>query len=588
MKRTGPSQTSPWPQPARDPFAHLSREERAALKELAEIERAIAALEGRSDASPEDMAHARKEAERLRQALGSTFEKSRENIRRIRRVRLIRAATALALLAALAGIAVVTVPAARVWMTGRAQASEAAKRAAAPFLREGFSEIEASMGPGPRVVTGERGRCFVAVAGSAGGAARVRFERDPLSAEGASVGFCACGQEPARITAVGAEPIELRLLGAPASAVGGADLLGVLPAPPEARVAEGVDRACAEEAIDAFIAAHPPAEEGDSAPAGEAERLRLLGLRRVASSAPGLPLVVLPAVTEACLLALSDAAGDALSLRLRGGERPIQGERKAIAICGRAIEGASVWREGAGKITVYMALADRVGGLLGMRETSERAGRPAALWIAGEDMSFDATAALLASGLAPSGPGDKAGVSFVAVSTGAQSMLSVSEATPGVLCRPAVEIGVARALCLATRADALGGPGGLPPGTAAAKRPLWLPVSAGDRVQHERVLDVLALGRRLSAAGFELTTLMGFVEIPGGVEISGRSGEDEVVAIAVSASPPYIHTLTDGAPWKLDGDPRAVPLPAGKTVKLKAVPPFLGQRGGRETIVWRR
>jgi hypothetical protein len=576
------------PKAPEDRFAHLGAEERRALKELAEVERAIAILEGRSDAAAEDIAFARKEAERLRRAVDTALERIDQNIREARRARL-RRALALAIgLGALAGAAFVVIPQVQTWITGRTQASEAAQRAAAPFVREGFAEIDTSAGAASLTVTGERGRCYVGVAGSGAGSARVRVEQGPLSAEGSSVGACACTHDPLRFTPSGPEPLEVRVLAAPVSVAGGGDLLNLLPTPPEAHLVEG-DRGCAEEAIDAFIAAHPPSGGGEP----RETRVEALGLRRVAAAQPGTPLVVLPAEKETCFLAQSEADSDALSLRLPGGERPIQGARSPVALCGRALAGVSVWREGKGEVSVFSAPAQRVGGLIGLGELAARAGRAAALWAPPADLAFDAAAALVAGGLAPLGPDEPAvGASndalIVAVSTDERSLLDVDERAPDALCRPPVHIGVARALCLETRPGALGDPAKLPPGSARAKRPFWLPIARGDRAQNERALDVLALARRMSALGFELTSLTGFVEVPGGVEVIGRSGESEIVALTVSRTPPYLHPLTDGPAWTVEGEPQITQLPAGKSARLRAIPPHVGPRGGRETIVWRR
>ncbi len=588
-----------------DQFAHLSDEERKALKDLAEVERAIAILEGREDANREDVAFARKEAERLRGAVDTALARIDQNLREARQARIRRGAAIVLTVVLVGTVAFLIVPRVQSWFSGRARSTQAAQQAAAPFVREGFVEIETSAGAAPLTVNAERGKCYVAVAGSAEGAARVRVERGPVSAEGASVGVCACSLEDLRFSTSGPEPIELRVLAAPDSVTGGADLLPILAAAPEARVAEAVDRRCAEESIDAFIAAHPPGGAGEP----RETRVEALGLRRVASASAETPLVVLPAEKDTCFLAQSENEEDSLSLRLKGGERPvpIQRVKGAIALCGRSLAGVSVWREGRGEVTVFSAPAARVGGLLGMGDLSRVAGRTAALWAPAEDLAFDAQAVLLASGLAPLEPGESAvgpaaapkGAGpraaapgeyalFLAVSTDAKSMLKVDERAPDAFCRPPVNIGVARSLCLEVRPGALGDAAGMPAGSARAKRPFWLPVARASRAQNERVLDVLAFARRMSVAGFELTSLTGFVEIPGGVEVTGRSGEKEIVALTVSQSPPYVHPLTEGPAWTLEGEPQVVQLPAGKSVKLKATAPFVGPRAGRETIIWRR
>lgn len=571
------------------------------MKELAEVERAIAILEGRNDANAEDLAFARKEAERLRDAVHGALDRIDQNIRDSRQARLRRVVGAILLLGAIGAGAFLLIPRAKSYVSERARVTEIADKAAAPFLRQKFELLEASGSGAPITIAGERGRCYVAVAASASGAARVRVERGPVSVEGASVGVCGCGMEPLAFSAPGGDAQELRVLAAPVSVAGGADLLHLLPAPPEARVAEVSDRKCAEEAIDEFIAAHPPAGAGEP----RETRLEAQGLRRVAAAPPGTPLVVLPPEKEACFLAQSEEPGDTLSLRLAGGERPIQATRAPIAVCGRALSGVSVWREGRGEVTVFSAPARRAGGLLGLREMSERAGRAAELWTPPEDLGFDAEATLIASGLGPLAPGESAtdpprGASgapkpspaeyalLLAASTDAKSLLDVPDAAPDALCRPPVHIGVAHGLCLETRPNAFGDPATLPAGAVRAKRPFWLPVARSNRAQQERMLEVLAFARRMSALGFELTSLTGFVEIPGGIEITGRSGEKEIVALVVSQSPPYVHPITDGPAWTPAGEPQIIQLPAGKSVKLKATPPYAGPKIGRETIIWRR
>ncbi|EYF00936.1 hypothetical protein [Chondromyces apiculatus] len=579
-------------------FAHLSDQERRALKELAEVERAIAILEGRSEGNAEDLAFARKEAERLRDAVTTALDRVDHNMREARRARIHRALGATLLVGAIAAGAFLILPRARSYVSARATMMEAVDKAAAPFLREGFELTESSSGKAPLTVAGERGRCYVAIAGAESGTPQVRVERGPVSVEGNSVGLCGCGMEPLIFSVKGGEGVELRVLAAPVAVTGGADLLHILPTPPEARVAESADRRCAEEGIDAFITAHPPAGAGEA----RETRVEALGLRRVASAPASTPLVVLPAVKETCFLAQSDDPDDALSLRLPGGERPIQKARGAIVACGRALEGVSVWREGRGELTVFSAPARLAGGLLGMRELATLAGRTAEVWTPPDDHTFDAEMTLIASGLGPLAPGESATTPpkgeapaapgayalFLAASTDKRSLLDVPDKAPDTLCRPPVHIGVAHGLCLETRPGALGDPGSFPPGTARAKRPSWLPVVRGNRAQQERALDVLAFARRMAVSGFELTSLTGFVEIPGGIEVTGRSGEKEIVALVLSQSPPYVYPLTDGPAWTLSGDPQVIQLPAGKSVKLKAVPPLLGPRSSRETILWRR
>ncbi|MEZ4312087.1 MAG: hypothetical protein R3F14_29010 [Polyangiaceae bacterium] len=101
-----------------------------------------------------------------------------------------------------------------------------------------------------------------------------------------------------------------------------------------------------------------------------------------------------------------------------------------------------------------------------------------------------------------------------------------------------------------------------------------------------RALDLLAFARKMSAAGFEASSLVGATLTPEGLEVSGRSGETEVVALATSPSPPHVHILYSNLPWTL-AEPRPTALIQGAVMKLRAEPRFLG-RGPREFVVFRR
>jgi hypothetical protein len=225
-----------------------------------------------------------------------------------------------------------------------------------------------------------------------------------------------------------------------------------------------------------------------------------------------------------------------------------------------------------------------------MREAAERLGLPIALWVPASDLAFDARVALVASGILPTEPG--AAINFggegslIALSTDDRSGLVVEDSAPDIVCRPLVKVGVNRSMCLETGANALAPAGSLPAGAVYGRRPLWLPIVKGNRQQNERALDVLAFARRMALSGFERTTLQSVVQNAVGAAVTGRSGEKEIVAIAVSTTAPYVHTLSDAAPWRLGENPRVVPLEAGKTVRLLAFPPYAG--GNHEPLVWRR
>jgi hypothetical protein len=73
------------------------------------------------------------------------------------------------------------------------------------------------------------------------------------------------------------------------------------------------------------------------------------------------------------------------------------------------------------------------------------------------------------------------------------------------------------------------------------------------------------------------------------VDVSGRAGEDGVIAIALSPSAPWVLPLSDRpTPWKLGEPPHVIPLKPGAKTTLRspllvAMPPTT-----RRTLVLRR
>ena len=96
----------------------------------------------------------------------------------------------------------------------------------------------------------------------------------------------------------------------------------------------------------------------------------------------------------------------------------------------------------------------------------------------------------------------------------------------------------------------------------------------------------MAFARRMAADGFELTSLVGATLTGDRAEVTGRSGEKEIVALVISSSKPFVHMLGTGAPWTLDA-PRRTPLTPGQVAKLRAWPEYTGA-AKREFVVWRR
>ena len=82
--------------------------------------------------------------------------------------------------------------------------------------------------------------------------------------------------------------------------------------------------------------------------------------------------------------------------------------------------------------------------------------------------------------------------------------------------------------------------------------------------------------------------LEGVTELPTGVRVVGRAGEDAVVAIGLVPRPPWVIPYTDGDEWELGEPPRVVELQPGSSVTLTATTPPSTTVDKRRTVVFRR
>ncbi|MFO0588436.1 MAG: hypothetical protein U0441_12880 [Polyangiaceae bacterium] len=561
--------------------------EREALAELIEVERAIAALEGRNVDNAEYLIDARLKAEERKVALEQVLAAAREEMATRRKKLPFKVAGIVAGLAVLGAAGAWIAKATSAQLQWRADAADAANEAAKPFAR-GFTTVRTEVGSDPFTFAAGGGTCTIVVAAGTKGSAHIRVERGGVTNEAdGSLAFCSCKAEDAQITAAGQGLVAAVVMKAQAESVGGADALVTMSPPPGRVVPEAVDRACAEAAFDGWLAgssAAAPKADPDRL-VSEERALGLAGLAHVAFSEGDAPFVVVPPAKESCALAVSRGGG--LALRKKGGDRSIATKKGAVGACGKDLAGLSVWRTSPGDVVVFEGPRARVGGLLGLREIAERAGFRGAVWTASVYLADAARAALAASGISIA-PGtdasDRPGA--IALSTDARSTITGSSVGKEAACRPLVDVGVLQAMCLEGRAgafDASGAQGGF----ARAAAPLWLATPPSpDRAALDRGLALLAFARRMTAEGFELTSLVGATLTPRGAKVTGRSGEKEVVAIVVSPAAPYVHGLSVGPAWTLE-QPQRTLLAPGEVVELTATPRYAGS-AKREFVVWRR
>jgi hypothetical protein len=560
--------------------------------DLDEVERALSVLGGRHPEHEKTKRETLEAARKRSEVLAAELE---DNARRRLRRTIVLAAS---------GVAVAAVAFVAWRLAERTAAIHAGlTRIEAPWSPRGFAEIASNAVTAGLVVEADAPgpACFVAVT-EAEGALKVRHGSEAASAAH-SVGWCSCGPEHVVVDApAGASTAGVGLLRADARAVGGPLARGWLDYAPGAWAEGGTE--CAETTLDDWLAdGRGPKTDADlswleGSPAWSS--LGHAGFRAEAGVPASRPFAVVQAATDTCWLALSKE-GHSLSLRMPGGARRASG-LGTIGWCASAGTATTVWSEGGSAAAVLSAPSDRIGGLLGLHEASDAAGRPlgsGATWVSEDDFPREATALLrastlkeLGSGALPPVPGTpNARLEAVLIAGGAR--IGWDPASAVVACDPPLEgggdAGLLAAFCASASSVSWWRKEGAAAG-ASATLPVWLAPLEG---HHEpdavaRIPELLALARRLVRDGFVPTTLEGVTELPDGVKIVGRAGEDAVVAVGVGQKAPWVFPYTNGVPWDLGDKPVVVEVAPGETVKLTASPPPNSPANQRRTVVFRR
>ncbi len=582
------------PRPPRRPTSAAS--EAPTQDELDEVERAISLLGGRH---PE---HEKTRREMLAAGGQRKVALDQELAVRAR----LRSRRAIVTAACAVAIATVSVFAFKIAVRARALHAAVAEMER-PWTARGFARVASNELTERASLEADLpgSSCFVALATD--GAALVA-RAGAMTVEGrSSVAWCSCETAHAVVEATGATgPVGLSVIQTDANKLGGRLARPWNDFTPGAWSDAG--RECEDAFLDGWVAAHrwpQPALDPswlDATP--EHLALRHAGFRVVSAVDPSHPFGVVDAKPGDCLLAIS-SGGEPLSLRTPGGAWRVSHVPGALAWCSSAAESTSVWRDGASPVIVLASAGAHVGGLLGMRECADAAGlhlAPDAAWLADDDLAWDAAALLRASTVldpAPAplpqepGPVDARMVA-VALSTGARL---VSDPT-GVAfaCDPPLgtSAGVRESICAQVAPVSWWHRGDPPAGGARASLPAWLaPLGAHQAPDAvARVPELLTLARHLARDGFEPSLLEGVTELPDGIRVIGRAGEDAVVAIGLNPGPPWTlpYTLPDPVivPWDLGDPPRVIPLQPGETVKLIATPRSNAPLEKRRTVVFRR
>jgi hypothetical protein len=558
---------------------------------LDEVERALSVLDGRH---PEHETSRRETAEAARKRSVALTQELAASARRRRRRAVVVAANGLAV----AAVAVVA------WrLSVRTQGIRAGVAVAeGPWKGRGFTELASNALTAGRSVTLDLpgGACFAAVTGAAG-PIRVR-QGDASTESAASVAWCGCA--PAQVT-IEAPPdaasVGFAVLRADARTLGGPLARPWLDYAPGAWAGGGDE--CAEPTLDDWVADRRwPAVAADSAWLDGAPARASLG-RNGFAMVPGVtahkPFGVVEGRAGTCFLAVS-SAGEALSLRASGGVRRVGGNG-AIGWCGASAATTTVWRDGQGSVAVVAAPAERVGGTLGLREAADEAAialADDAVWVDDADLAWNAGAVLRASGSADAVARALPAVAaapdsrLVALTLARAAVVVSDPPSVVVACDPSLTAttGVHASVCATAANVAWWRKGDALAAGASAPLPVWLaplePHHEPDAVA--RIPELLGLARRLARAGFTPTALEGVTELPDGVRVIGRAGEDAIVAVGVGQRAPWTFPYTNGIPWDVGDPPVVVPIKPGETVKLTASPLPNSPPEKRRTVVFRR
>jgi hypothetical protein len=561
-------------------------------QDIDEVDRALSVLGGRH---PEHEKSRRKMAEAAKERSVQLEAELAASARRRRRRILVIGANSIAV----AAVAFVG------WrLSERTQGIRAGvARAEASWTARGFTEMASNALTAGRTLESDLpdGSCFAAVTAAAG---PLKVNLGTSTTEGAgSVAWCACAPGHVVIEAPpAAATVGFALLRVDSKALGGPLARGWLDFSPGAWAPGGED--CGEATLDGWIGDHhapaatPDADWLTAVPA----RAPLVknGFRVVSGVAAGRPFGLLEAPAASCLLALG-APGDALSLRATGGVRLVKGSG-VIGWCASAAATTTLWRDGHSAVTVIASPADRLGGLLGLRDAAEEAKlglAQDAAWVDDGDLAWNAGAVLRSSGITTpttkSLP-DIAGepdTRLVALTFGPSAVVVPAPASVVVACEPplaaAAVAGVHSSVCATSAKTAWWRKTAAPAAEASADLPVWLaplePHHEPDAVA--RIPELLGLARRLARAGFSPTVLEGVTEQPDGVKVIGRAGEDSIVAVGLGPRAPWTFPYTDKVPWDVGDEPAMVPIKPGQTVKLTASPLPNSPPEQRRTIVFR-
>jgi hypothetical protein len=471
---------------------------------------------------------------------------------------------------------------------------------ASPYVAAGFQAQ-------PRPIWQPRGRleamldantCVVALASTSPGTGKLLVVRPSgtLTAT-TSLAYCTCADEHVTVRTEG-DAGGVELLRQEARLVGGNGALAFLTPRPAALP---VSDSCAVDPLDAWLAAGHGASPATEAgvPASVREALASSGFKLTASAPATAPFAVVPGAAETCFVATSTTPGEALSLRIIGGKKPLSttaGNAVAIAWCSRTAAATTVLREGTGSVVVYRVGSASVAGTMGLRQVLALAGfGDVPIWVKTTELGWDASAPLVASGVAlpditlPRDAHAVSQASVVSLTLGPARVAAVPDEIDRYLCAPALETKPRDALCVQSSPLGWVAAPGEVAGIAEAPLPFWMDIMThvDGRAGLALELQLLTLSRKLRAQHYEATARTGVTEERAGVVVDGRAGDDRIIAIGLMSTAPWVLPYTDGEAWTLDGEPHSIALGAGERRHLVTLPSVKAEPDVRHTVVFR-
>lgn len=569
--------------------------------ELTEVERAISVLQGRH---PE---HERMRRETEEAKTAKTAEQAAARRVFLREAMMRRLKLGGVVLVVLCALAVIAKSARR-----ESKRTEALDGAAQPFLDKGFTVVDTSgRGDPTKLEADVEPGCLVATSAKK---ARLKLAYTGGFTEGEGP-LLTCLCDPSKVTVTGEKSAEgLVLLRTPAVTIGGSRAFYFLPFPVGTKGYS--DQNCAENSLDEWIdAKHWLVQTFDDKWLDWPIRkpLKHAGFSVVGSVRADMPFGVIEVPANTCTLLVDESGTAKTSVRLKGGGLAIGPALGTIAWCTSQATTAVAQRdlrervpgdspgqrEGKSELTILSAPADKVGGLLGVREAAEKSGvRIAAMTVPATDRNWIAKQLLLASAIPETlitlGTEENDKDARIAVLSVEKAGTLVSDSGEGVFsfCDPPLNEATA-SLCVFSgpqkwRIEGADSVAGL----ARAKMPFWLfgLQNVGEPAALKRATQMITLARRLHRDGFEPTSLEAATETDKGVEVLGRANEDSIVAVMLAPSEPWAIPLAEAPEisWSLEGDPHEVKLKTLERVVLSApAKTKLPPKEKRRTVVFR-